>query len=401
MHPDFHHFDDNNVDMAKYTDDIAEVGDALAALMPDLRRLECGGADSNPIARSLYGRLASNYAGQLEWLDSGHAIAVPPDCHFTRLKKAVVSYGDVADYQLPRMVTGELTAMSLLAAPSNHSWAPFSTSSGSQVIEFPRLRQLFVGYRTTYLANGIAVRHRDGHPWRLHFPRLESLRIHNSQQACPLLEYATLPAHMESIYISMESAAYLNIASVVLPAAKRIDLHITPESHGDTSGLPAINRILESARGAESLELAVEDNTLRVGPGSITCTALTQLAISAPTSVDTMLSLIEGLPNLVKLTVLCLDLSGIQADVSVPGADADASVEPLSMSLESLLIYHDSRGHSPDAAVAVLTHMLLRIPTLSEVYSPQTPEGPVKGFVESYVPRYPHLSGVELTLCRS
>ncbi|KAJ2800655.1 hypothetical protein H4R21_003090, partial [Coemansia helicoidea] len=63
--PDLRHYDDDIVDVTKYTDDIAKVGDALAALMPDVRRLDLDEASRSQISSSLYGRLASHYADQL------------------------------------------------------------------------------------------------------------------------------------------------------------------------------------------------------------------------------------------------------------------------------------------------------------------------------------------------
>ncbi|KAJ2805973.1 hypothetical protein H4R21_001054, partial [Coemansia helicoidea] len=224
--------------------------------------------------------------------------------------------------------------MTLAYGPANHSWAPFRADNSSRVIEFTKLERLFVGYLKIHQENGVAVRHRDGHPWQLQFPSLKKLRIFCSRDICPLLEYAVLPPRMESISIELRSDAYLGIADLVLPATKHLSLRIEMQSLGDPSGLPVINRMFESARGSESLELVVKDCMLQVEAESITCTALTHLSVSAPTTVDTMLAIIEKLPNLVQLTYLELDLSDIQADISVPGPDADAAVEPLSQSLK-------------------------------------------------------------------
>ncbi|KAJ2773264.1 hypothetical protein IWQ56_001060, partial [Coemansia nantahalensis] len=336
--PDLRHYDDNTVDMAEYTDDIVEVADALAALMPDVRRLDLDEANRSQISRSLYGRLASHYADQLQWFDTQYPITVPRGFQFTRLKKAVISYNGAADYQLPQMAIGEL---------------------------------------------------------------VRSLDITSTQDICPLLEYAVLPPRMESICIRMRSDSYQDIANVALPATRCLSLQITPESFGDPSGLPAINRILDNARGSEAVWLIVEDERLPVTPESITCTAPTHLAISALIGVDTMLALITKLPNLAQVCFHNLDMRDIQADISIPGADEDVAVEPPSMSLTSLVMGYDTRMHSPDMGVAVATYMLVAIPTLVKLHAPLTPEGPVVQFVEAYAPRYPHLRSVKLTLWSS
>ncbi|KAJ2774022.1 hypothetical protein IWQ56_000767, partial [Coemansia nantahalensis] len=112
-------------------------------------------------------------------------------------------------------------------------------------------------------------------------------------------------------------AASQDIAHLVLPETRYFSLVVYPGSRGDPSGLPVVNRILERARGSEILGLTIEEDILPVVPESITCTTLTYLSISAPTSVDTMLALIETLPNLTTLTFFDLDLSDVRADISL------------------------------------------------------------------------------------
>ncbi|KAJ2796127.1 hypothetical protein H4R21_004836 [Coemansia helicoidea] len=206
---------------------------------------------------------------------------------------------------------------------------------------------------------------------------------------------------MESITIDMESAAYLDIASAVLPTTRCLSICITGYASGDPSGLPAVNRILNKARGSEVLKLKLADKRLRVGPESITCAALTHLEISAPTSVDTMLAVIKTLPNLVKLTLYDLDMSDIQVDISIPDADQDAAMEPLHSSLQSLKIGSGRNRLVRESAaavalVAVLKCMLLRIPTLTRVHSREIPKEPVLDFVRAHELRYPRLRSLVL-----
>ncbi|KAJ2807689.1 hypothetical protein H4R21_000381 [Coemansia helicoidea] len=400
IHPVDYRFDDSNIDMAKHTDDIAEVGDALVGLMPDVRRLECGGANPNPIAQSLSGRLASHYADQLRCLDSGYPMILPLGCQLTGLKRFHINYDLVPGYQLPQMTSGELVDMRLVNGPPDHSWASFSTNNDSWVIEFTNLKRLRVLYNADDEETGATARHGDGHPWELHFPSLTSLGICCSQGICPFLEYAVLPPCMESITIVMSSAAYKNIANVRLPETKRLSLRIDDGSRHDPSGLPVINRIVEGAHGSEMLELIVDDNTLDVVPETITCTTLTHLQVSATTTEDTMLAFIERMPNLIELTFFNLNLGDARGDVSVPDANVDAVVEPIHTSLRVLHMDYNTWEPASDMGVALMKYLLLRIPTLTEMIAGSTPNGPVTSFVEAYAPRYPHLSSVKLKLGR-
>ncbi|KAJ2798798.1 hypothetical protein H4R21_003789 [Coemansia helicoidea] len=399
MQPDEHSYDGNVVDMANYADEVAEVSDMLTTLMPDVRSLECG-SNRSPISQSLWGRLASHYAEQLQRFESHRPMILPLDCQFVKLKMFHTNYNYVNGYQLPHVASGELVEVSLVYGPPNHSWASFSADNDSWAIEFPNLTKLCVEYHSVYLENEIAVRHRDGHPWRLHFPSLKVLYIECFRDICPLLEYAVLPPHMESITLDMRSAAYLEMASVVLPMTKRLSICISRHSSGDPIGLPVANRILESAHGCEELKLRIDDQMVYVLPETLTCTALTHLEVSSIISVDTMFAVIRTLPKLVMLALHNLDLSNIRANLRVTYADKDAVVESLHPSLKSLYITAswNSRGRNTARAVAMLQYMLLRIPTLTRAHSWDIPKEPVRHFVWSYTPRYPHLSGVVLEL---
>ncbi|KAJ2713505.1 hypothetical protein H4R19_002216 [Coemansia spiralis] len=225
------------------------------------------------------------------------------------------------------------------------------------------------------------------------------LDVNSTQSKCPLLHYAVLPASIEAIHISMNAAAYESIADVMLPTSKRLMLGVKSLSEDPSRGFAAINGLLKRVRRCEVVKLLVSDRTRPVPLENITCTTLMHLAISGPTSVDSMLSFIERMPNLAKLVFDRLDTHNIQSDVSIPGADENAVIEPLSTLLRLLAIDYHRDGYSPDMAVAVAKHVLLRIPTLAELLIAQTPKEPVLGFVEAYAPRYPRLRSVEFNIC--
>ncbi|KAJ2714882.1 hypothetical protein H4R19_001495, partial [Coemansia spiralis] len=98
------------------------------------------------------------------------------------------------------------------------------------------------------------------------------------------------------------------------------------------------------------------------------------------------------------LTLYTLDVSDIQADISIPGADDSAVGASLSTSLEELELLFDRQHQLPDVEVAVAKCVLLRTPTLTKLDSSSTPEKPVLKFVRAYSGRYSHLGSVDLAL---
>ncbi|KAJ2716546.1 hypothetical protein H4R19_000577 [Coemansia spiralis] len=382
--------------MTKCMADIAEVSDALVALMPDVRRLHCGGVTSNHVAKLLYQSLAGRYAKQLQQLDSKFPITLPQDRQLAKLQHISMDFRFKPDYLLPQMTNGELISISLANAPCNHSWAAFGTNSESRVIEFAKLKRLSVAYPGIHVVNGATARHHDRYPWELHFPSLKSLSICSRESSCPLLEYAVLPPRMESISKEVRPAIYQLLAHVKLPKSQKLSLGIARSSDGDPSGLPVINRLLKSAHDSQTLELSIGDDRLPVALETITCMALTHLVILGPVGVDTMFAFIERMPRLVELSLHNINLSGIKPDISFPAADDDNIIKPFGPSLKQLSINYGERRFNADLAVAVAMYALLRIRTLTNFYAARTRWHPILYFVEEYRPRYPHLGTVDM-----
>ncbi|KAJ2698068.1 hypothetical protein H4R19_005620 [Coemansia spiralis] len=111
-----------------------------------------------------------------------------------------------------------------------------------------------------------------------------------------------------------------------------------------------------------------------------------------------MLVFIEILPKLQALTFYSLDASDIKADISIPEAEANTTIAPLSTSLKALAINYERERFMPDRAVAVAKYMLLRIPTLVKLFAVQTPREQMQSFVAEYAPQHPHMGGVKIEL---
>ncbi|KAJ2779250.1 hypothetical protein H4R18_004125 [Coemansia javaensis] len=189
---------------------------------------------------------------------------------------------------------GELAAIYSDQLESLHSYHPIT-------IVFLNLKELTVIYWPTDVVDGVEARYPDGHPWKLHFPKLSKLHVSCKLDVCPLLEVS-----------------------------------IMRSSNSNPAALAAANRILESAQEGKERFLKVYDESIPVLPESITCTLLTALSIDADTSVDTALGLIRILPNLGSLYIWRLTLHDIQEDISVPGPDEDCRVEPFNARVKEM-----------------------------------------------------------------
>ncbi|KAJ2776327.1 hypothetical protein H4R18_005724 [Coemansia javaensis] len=269
-----------------------------------------------------------------------------------------------------------------------------SAGDSSGVIEFPNLKKLKLSYRSTRASDGVEPRHPDGHPWRLHFPRLGKLDVSCDQDRCPLLEYAVFPPHMYEISINAATSMLMHVAEMTLSASENLKIAVSPTSNGDPAALATANRILKGARESKRVELRVSDCSLVVLPESITCTSLTALSIDADTSVDTVLGLIRMLPNLGSLHIWHLTLHDIQEDISVPGPDEARLVEPFNARIKEMSIEASLDGRRLEMLVPVAKYLLLRTPALTRFWSEVLPRGPIEEFFNAYSKRYPHLSSI-------
>ncbi|KAJ2779139.1 hypothetical protein H4R18_004170, partial [Coemansia javaensis] len=395
--------------VALYEDSIEQASAALASLLPGVRRVQFGGVATNLFSRELFGQLAGFYSAQLSAIKSLHPITVHPDTVFRRLASASIHYDGRAGYRAPRMDPCCLVSLSLAGWPANHSWAPFSADgSAAATIEFPRLRTLNVRYTYNHhhADSGPAAQSPGGgggghHQWkkkRLSFPALRKIRVECAEMSCPILEYMVLPPQMDSVAIDVAAPALLSLHEAALPIARSVKIGITHGARHDRSVLAAANRILTRVRGHEGAELDVYDSSLPVTPESITCASLTGLLVSAPTSVDAMLGLIQALPSLASLWISHLTAGEPQTDISIPEPGDARLAEPLNTSIEHMSI--DARGNErpEDAVVPVAKYLLLKIPTLASFNAIQLPRQAIEDFVGAYSELYPHLAIIRFRL---
>ncbi|KAJ2708154.1 hypothetical protein H4R19_004834 [Coemansia spiralis] len=113
---------------------------------------------------------------------------------------------------------------------------------------------------------------------------------------------------------------------------------------------------------------------------------------------DDVMEHIRRQPHLVSLAVEDLRVANIQTDLSIPAGAEHEPVEPLDTRITKLDV---SIGFGPQPlqlAAAMVTYLLLRIPTLRQLKTFKVPQESIRDFVNEYVQWYPHLAHVELDM---
>ncbi|KAJ2626438.1 hypothetical protein H4R22_004811 [Coemansia sp. RSA 1290] len=185
---------------------------------------------------------------------------------------------------------------------------------------------------------------------------------------------------------------YRSIRDVKLPRAKKLGIS-TSLDHDDTpQTVSYMNQIAKNAAKAETVYFRVYNN-VPVAAGDVTCTAITVLYLKTQISIETMLSLIGTLHNLVDLELGRL----IGGDSTVQYVDLPESdeqlLEPFNSKLKCLALKVEDQPEANSNIVDVVIFILLKLPMLRELMCEQL----AKAFLnklELYVEAYPKLQTI-------
>ncbi|KAJ2852373.1 hypothetical protein IWW36_000260 [Coemansia brasiliensis] len=111
---------------------------------------------------------------------------------------------------------------------------------------------------------------------------------------------------MNDITISGFGHVFQSLKDVKLPSTKQLTIFTVGNGNDHPRTAFYINRLVSNANKAEKVYLKIDKNT-SVLKGDLTCTAITSLDIESAISIETLLSLVEVLSNLVDLSCLVED----------------------------------------------------------------------------------------------
>ncbi|KAJ2785520.1 hypothetical protein H4R18_000465 [Coemansia javaensis] len=397
------------------------VSSGLADMLPGVQRLAYSGGRSGAAVERVYGKLASRYTGQLQMLHATSPIAVPHGAVFTQLEDVSIDYYTGVDAnqtpvvcrytgllismpdaelddRLMRMLPDTLVRLRLTNLPIDHSLESFGMEGGPREVRFESLLSLVVTYEARTGNNRRMTPRQDASTWRLHFPRLKAMSVDCAWGACPILNDVMLPSHMDTVVLGVTVGGLRSIESIVMPAARRLAVTVHESDYTARNAAIAASRLVRSAAGSREVELSVDDPAVPVLPDGFQPHSLTRLAISAPTSVDVMLRLVQRMAGLVRLEIRRLEPGATQLDISVPELGDPCTVGPLNATLRDVCI-ELSDGEAPEAVIQALKHMVLGLPALESLSSMSVHRKPIADFVSAYAEKYPHLTGIRLALC--
>ncbi|KAJ2769798.1 hypothetical protein IWQ57_002950, partial [Coemansia nantahalensis] len=316
--------------------------EALITLFPGLERLRVYGARDGGVPNLCFGHLADHYAERLVEFRCDNSVSLSQDTQFPLVRIAHVTCRKGSGNAFPRFNSETLEELFLYYAPLSLDLGAFAASDDSPDIVFPKLKILQLLYHggddddDDDEDNNMRATRQDGRPWRLYFPQLRDISVDCRWSRCPHLENAVFPVAMESFKITSNATLLTTIAAKSLPTTQHLNVQVAKNPDNTPGAFAAINTIMSSMRPCKEVTLDIADEDLPMLPEDITFTGLTCLIIASPTSMRTIIELIQKLRRLEYLRIMDYTIDNIPPEVHVPAPDKPELLPPFNTNIETL-----------------------------------------------------------------
>ncbi|KAJ2802286.1 hypothetical protein H4R21_002476 [Coemansia helicoidea] len=348
-----------------------------------------------------FAHLADHYAERLVEFRCDNSVSLSQDTRFPLVRFAHISCPDGSGHEFPRLNSETLEVLYIYNAPPSLDLGAFAANDDSPDIVFPKLKKLQLLYcdgddNHDGDDSNIQVTRQDGRPRRHRFPQLQATCVICRWSRCPHVEDAVFPAAMESFMITGNATLLTTVAAKPLPTTQHLTIEVVEDPVNTPSVFAAITSIMSSMRPCKRAALVFTDENLPVLPEDITFTGLTQLDIASPTSVRTVIELVQKLPRLVTLGISSCTIDDIPPEVAVPAPDDPELLPPFDTRIDTLGLYRCRAVSNEKHGARVWRYLLLRMPSLKRVDLGGVSRKRFGRFVDNYSQRYPHLSSITL-----
>ncbi|KAJ1726460.1 hypothetical protein LPJ61_005172 [Coemansia biformis] len=372
---------------------IQQTASRFASLLPSVRRLIF---DGHPllVTKTLYGRLASAYASQLQSLDSKLTMVLPDGQALVNLSVLSIDFGSGRSCLIPRVATDALGSLSLSGIPDYDVWLSFADGPHATEAVFANLKHLSISYGFGVFDGAESAR--PSHI-KLAFPRLKSLTIKNVYSHCPVIAHGVFPLQLDLLDAECSSAIFGLLGRVRFRAIRKTVISAICDDATLLGVLPEISRIAAVTSSSITSKLSVISGQLDARDVNVDWRGISALHILASASFPAVLTIIARAPMLRELMVhdLMLDGTGTH-DTAQPLADPQHALPPcIDVKLTHLLLSYRRHMFPVESAVAAVRYLALHMPLLKRLTAWYVPPAAISEFVEEHSVRYPHLKNIE------
>ncbi|KAJ2501483.1 hypothetical protein GGH96_001902 [Coemansia sp. RSA 1972] len=199
---------------------------------------------------------------------------------------------------------------------------------------------------------------------KVHFPKLAHLHTNNDSDEFPILAISAFPRHMETLEIKAQAKLLRLLVLTTWPQTKHLKLTILP-SYTDirTSLFGCIRHLLKSAALSKTAEVAIANDSFVVGHELFAGMRVTHLRLSPLVGFETMVSLVDNMPDLVKLCVYDFASSTVPDNV----INCSSQLAPFSSKLQQLSIDCLEDEYPPVRTINAAVYITKRLTQLKTV----------------------------------
>ncbi|KAI9478932.1 hypothetical protein BX667DRAFT_505877 [Coemansia mojavensis] len=349
------------------TNGLASAANDLAKLMPHVKNIFFGGYCQ--LAKVFSEYLADRYAHQILVLRSEQPIQTTN--FFSKLETMYMNVSNEYEYLMPHINIETLKHLII-----KDGFIDFNFLHNGEIV-LPKLKYLCLDHAHRMPLNFI--------PLRLVLPQLEYLIYDIS---CSIIERIVLPESMKMLDISTSSAIFKALSKMKLPNCNNVKLSTT-SGERDDNVIIYMNRVLTNMGKPQKAHLKIHYDLICVE--HFTCKHVTDLEISSYIGMDTVIGLLDKLPELNKLRLK--RVTSYRQAMGFGNA-IDDSLNPLNF-YNTRDLSLSFRNCSYKLEVDFTIYLIVRMLLLREIHTPNVSQTDLFKGLNAFVLDCPHIKNVK------
>ncbi|PIA17240.1 hypothetical protein COEREDRAFT_86240 [Coemansia reversa NRRL 1564] len=276
----------------------------------NIHTLECLIIDADYKKNIIGNKLVNYYASSLQSIKSLSPIEMTVKESSAQLTYLQMTVPNDNTVHIPIMCRNSLRHLSLTNMPEDYVWRLSKNSGICKDIVFQHLKTLEIYYKLDFAdnhdMNNLHYISNEGASV-LHFPTLQNLSLYRCHRHCQILESAKLPVSMKSLSLQCFSSLLPNILSRNWTFLGKLNISLDWGINSDSEAFIECTNTLFGMKCISSNSTATITEIPKLfSTKFIKWKYLSSITISHGVVVPQLLSLLSGLPNLLRLAALLL-----------------------------------------------------------------------------------------------
>ncbi|KAJ1900315.1 hypothetical protein LPJ66_001554 [Kickxella alabastrina] len=391
---------------------LARFAQTMAQCMPHVTRFNLGAYTTDSMAKIIGNTLVNEYAGQLKSIKSISNLEFQNTRTFGHLEYLITTLGFDCKSLLPKVNPETLQYLELSNVTQSFSWDAFLGDScgSSNTIVFKNLVYLKINFSVMPFLDMMSdamsdrSRHGTGNNYRVHFPKLQVLKIHGDPAQTDFVATDMYPDYLEElqVYGVPGNLAMWKDASIKSMSSLHMSVFSASKEEEDAF-YQSTNHFFSDGDIVECAEMSLFALDFPLDLDRVCWTNISTLSTMFSVDYSTVRALVSKLPQLEQLNTFMLkpgDLPAEYRGVTAPEQALGLGLAPLVSQLAHLCIYNNTyvtRGACLDVAALQLLVLQTQLLESLVIHNPELHDIMVD-FIETFKAHFKHLDCIEVIL---